>query len=600
MKRIVIILFLVSICYGTPFVLLLEADVYTSHQLPLNDSTLDIGSALLFWRYLYGDAFTDGTALWSDSNLSGFTSISGLTLTDTILNINAGSITSAVNGTFSGTLIGNILTDGTFIVTGGIVTAGTWHGDTITVPYGGTGATTLTDGGLLLGSGTGAITALGVAANGQIPIGDGTTDPVLALITGGTNLTSVPGAGSITLNVDDAFLINDGDDTTTGTITAAGFTTTGTVDTGVLIVDTDTLVANVTGYADKVGIGTALIGDEGWAKLQIKGADSGDAGPHLVFETDADVYPLMQILPYSHDNINIYFDSYYSTASSKSSDVGSNALIKKGGDILNFMYDSGIAQGNDITWNYAMTIDLIDGDIGMGTITPNAHFQNVGDTHLGADTTHYTEFTTRGAMSMHGDSRVIRHIVIGAPSWKLGATAPTQTYENIFATISFNTGQDDEAHYTSWVPSRWDDTTDMEVHVHWQMPDDTDNGNVFWKLKYIGVKEGEDPAGAGTEITQLSAGNHPQDEIIDTVFGTKILAANLEREDDLGLMLWRHGTDASDDCGEDAELIAVHIHYTMNQLGEPLLAPVTDVLLLDDGASKLLLDDGASFMLIRI
>jgi len=48
---------------------------------------------------------------------------------------------------------------------------------TIGVAYGGTGATTLTDGGVLLGSGTGAITAMGVLADGAIVIGDGTTDP---------------------------------------------------------------------------------------------------------------------------------------------------------------------------------------------------------------------------------------------------------------------------------------------------------------------------------------------------------------------------------------------------------------------------------------
>ena len=51
-------------------------------------------------------------------------------------------------------------------------------------------------------------------------------------ITGGTNLTvaseTTSGDYSCTLNVDDAFLVNDASDTTTGTITAAGFTTTGT------------------------------------------------------------------------------------------------------------------------------------------------------------------------------------------------------------------------------------------------------------------------------------------------------------------------------------------------------------------------------------
>ena len=54
-------------------------------------------------------------------------------------------------------------------------------------------------------------------------------------ITGGTNLTVASESGttsgnySCTLNVDDAFLVNNGSDTTTGTITAGGFTTTGTI-----------------------------------------------------------------------------------------------------------------------------------------------------------------------------------------------------------------------------------------------------------------------------------------------------------------------------------------------------------------------------------
>jgi len=59
----------------------------------------------------------------------------------------------------------------------------------------------LTDGGLLLGSGTGAITSLGAASNGQIPIGDGTTDPPLGTITGSANIGVANGAGSITLSL---------------------------------------------------------------------------------------------------------------------------------------------------------------------------------------------------------------------------------------------------------------------------------------------------------------------------------------------------------------------------------------------------------------
>jgi len=78
------------------------------------------------------------------------------------------------------------------------------------VAGGGSGAGTFTDGGILLGSGVGAFTALGAASNGQIPIGDGTTDPVLATITAGAGITITNGSGTITVAQVDTFTWNWG------------------------------------------------------------------------------------------------------------------------------------------------------------------------------------------------------------------------------------------------------------------------------------------------------------------------------------------------------------------------------------------------------
>lgn len=69
------------------------------------------------------------------------------------------------------------------------------------VAKGGTGAATFTPHSLLVGSGTGAFTAIGVAANGKIPIGSAGADPVLATITGtAKRVTVTNGAGTITLS----------------------------------------------------------------------------------------------------------------------------------------------------------------------------------------------------------------------------------------------------------------------------------------------------------------------------------------------------------------------------------------------------------------
>ena len=62
-------------------------------------------------------------------------------------------------------------------------------GTDVPVTDGGTGASSLTDGGVLLGSGTGAITAMAVLADGEMIVGDGTTDPVAE--SGATLRTSI-------------------------------------------------------------------------------------------------------------------------------------------------------------------------------------------------------------------------------------------------------------------------------------------------------------------------------------------------------------------------------------------------------------------------
>tara|TARA_R110000803_G_scaffold58724_2_gene116911 strand:- start:122 stop:1843 length:1722 start_codon:yes stop_codon:yes gene_type:complete len=111
-------------------------------------------------------------------------------------------------------------------------------GTALPVSSGGTGVSTLTDGGVLLGSGTGAVTSLGQATNGQLVIGSTGADPVLATLTGGSNITVTNTAGSISIaatglgsgtvtSVDTAGTVNGltltgGEITTTGTITLGG------------------------------------------------------------------------------------------------------------------------------------------------------------------------------------------------------------------------------------------------------------------------------------------------------------------------------------------------------------------------------------------
>jgi len=171
-----------------------------------------------------------GVDISDDTNLTCGTNC---TLTGDDISVDDAFVINSGNDTMTGTLTADGLTlganenitlgaqtldhDGTdFVFNDTINASGLTLTTDLSVANGGTGASTLTDGGILLGSGTGAITALGVASNGQIPIGDGTTDPVLATITGDDAITITNSAGGIEVDVTPFTARADAASSTTG------------------------------------------------------------------------------------------------------------------------------------------------------------------------------------------------------------------------------------------------------------------------------------------------------------------------------------------------------------------------------------------------
>lgn len=71
--------------------------------------------------------------------------------------------------------------------------------ETRAVSVGGTGATTLTSNGVVIGKGTAALTATAAMTNGQIPIGSTGATPVAAALTAGQSILITNAAGAITI-----------------------------------------------------------------------------------------------------------------------------------------------------------------------------------------------------------------------------------------------------------------------------------------------------------------------------------------------------------------------------------------------------------------
>jgi hypothetical protein len=98
-----------------------------------------------------------------------------------------------------------------------------------------------------------------------------------------------------------------------------------------------------------------------YSRLAVWGTDQNKAGPHLQFNTSADAFPLLHVLPWSHNNVSLNFDAYYDGAQWRSSlpagGGGASYSLYKQANQLQFNFAPAAGQGNPIAWTTAMSID---------------------------------------------------------------------------------------------------------------------------------------------------------------------------------------------------------------------------------------------------
>lgn len=175
-------------------------------------------------------AVSDGGPLRSSSGLSvatgkgydvaGTSVLTATTLGSGVVNSSLTSVGTIATGTWNADVIDPTYggTGQDFSASSGAisVSSGTFSAGTLSVGNGGTGANTLTDGGILLGSGTSAITATAQPTDGQLLIGSTGSDPTLATLTAGDGVSITNASGSITIAADTS------GDKVTGSYTGGG------------------------------------------------------------------------------------------------------------------------------------------------------------------------------------------------------------------------------------------------------------------------------------------------------------------------------------------------------------------------------------------
>lgn len=132
----------------------------------------------LFWN--------ESTDKWSltDANLFAYSIATNtdieLAISSSAASMNASNLTTGTvpTGRMSGSYTG---------ITGvGTLTVGTWNANTITVPYGGTGLTTVTTNGILFGNGANALQVTSAGTEGQVLQANASGVPQFGMLDGGS------------------------------------------------------------------------------------------------------------------------------------------------------------------------------------------------------------------------------------------------------------------------------------------------------------------------------------------------------------------------------------------------------------------------------
>lgn len=270
----------------------------------------------------------------------------------------------------------------------------------VAVNKGGTGATSLTDGGVLLGSGTGAVTAMAVLADGEMIVGDGTTDPVAE--SGATLRTSI-GVGTGDSPQFTGIELGHATDTTLTKASSGDVNIEGNIiyragGTDVPVADGGTGVSTLTDGGVLLGNGTGDI--QAMAVLADGEMIVGDGTTDPVAESGATLRtsigvgtgdsPQLTAIELGHATDTTIARASAGTVTIEGNEIyragGTDVPVADGGTGASSLTDGGVLLGSGTSAITAMAV-LSDGEmiVGDGTTDPVAESGSTLRTSIGCD-----------------------------------------------------------------------------------------------------------------------------------------------------------------------------------------------------------------------
>ena len=300
----------------------------------------------------------------------------------------------------------------------------------------------------------------------------------------------------------------------------------------------------------RMGIGT----DSPTGKLHFKAGSTSYGSGGIRFEQSADtsfwdIMPSYNSLFFGRDGTTYY---KMTTSGLQLSDGGSNIYTH-------------IARSGDSYFNA--------GNVGIGTATPNAKLQVVGDTHLGADTTNYTEIKDDGEINLHGTARVTKTKTFTFNYARItGQGKPTLVNRGVFFGWSlpiFNS-DDEELYSCSCAPTDWDGVTDPVFSISGWL--DTANTDKKFNMQ-ISVETYDPNTNEVVPITtndisvETDTGTAAQYTSFIVPFTLDASAIDFNASEPIGIRIRRLDASENEIAGEFVVEGAV-VSYVSNKLGE--------------------------------
>jgi len=216
-------------------------------------------------------------------------------------------------------------------------------------------------------------------------------------------------------------------------------------------------------------------------------------------------------------------------------------------------------------------IDLTT-NVGLGTDTPDAKLQVVGDCKFGDDNTNYASFASDGELSLTGTARVKKKIYIGANGIKApGAKPATFVEDGLTGCWEFADAieaNQESVSGTFLIPADLDRTVAITLNIGWHA-NGISPGNCKWQLEYLWRSPNESVGAAAQEtLTVVSTASATSNGLVLA----EITGIDLPSATDAAFFwkVTRLSGDVEDTISAVTHLRGQFVEYTANKLGEAI------------------------------